>query len=547
MPYNAKSIDFDNVLNDVVSKTKFLDDPGRLLELIKEDCGATAKVMQEIGIDLERVIDDFYIKKVPIPEQKPEELPPEKIVSEELLEKVEAEAEEKAKEEKETVILSHEEIKYLQEVFDRRVLTVAGLPEKEISKIIEALTDEGYLSTKGIHQNLSDRLTPLLSSPVVRAVDKLSKSDVAQIRELLSRRTPTKEEEEDAKEVSKEKVEEAPKKPESPKIVDYNTLIDIVVDESKLTNEAILETIGYESEVVYEIMTKLLHISPEKVGKDLLGMRTKDQVESYIDGALKQLDKGSFGGFLGILKPRHPMMYDLMQRLEIGLREALEALHANNQTNYNAFVDKLFMLYGHMLKPEVLRGMVFGDPVIASGIINQCGLKQAELIEIVKAHDEIGLEIETLFKNYNLNYEPFKEIKYKQIEGASEELRKEVQEKLKGDEQKVEFLYGIYDVGLNYELQAKKHNFCMIIVQYANKSSANPYEIALRLGDKLKIPLPENFLRDMALSLAMSLKRAELVSEERFNELLEKANRYRQEEGYYEIAKERKNLISLDI
>lgn len=535
MPYQTKSIDFNGILNDVVSKANFLEDPRKLLGIIRNDFAATAKIMQKINIDLKRVIDDFYIKQIASPQEEAEEEP----ILEELPKKVEIEAEERAEEE--TIILFPEEIEYLQTVFENSILAIAGLAGRDISMITNALADKESLSKNGVDQKLAERLSVLLNSMVIRKANKLSTSDEGAIKELLLRQAPVKKEE--RKEICKKEINETPKESKLSKIIDYETFIDAVIDRSNLTKEVILKTIGYESEIVYEVMTKLLKMSPEKVGRDLLGMKTRGDIEKYIDGALGQLNEDTYDNLLRIINPYHTIMYGLMERVGIGLKEALEALHSKNQTDCNAFIDRLFALYGAMLRPEALHEIVFKDAVIASTIINQCGLKSEELVEIIKDHDEIGFEMERLFEDYHLDYEPFRDIKYMQIENAVEELKTEVEERLKKDEKKVEFLYGIYDIGLNYEFEAKSHAYCVIVAQYADRFSANPYEIALRLGDKLKIPLPENFLRDMALSLAMSLKRAELVSKERFNELLERANRYRQEEGYYEITQERKKFI----
>lgn len=539
MSYQTRSINFGGILSDIISKTNFLENPKKLLGIIKNDFGATAKIMQKININLRRVIDDFYINRVALPQEEVEE----ELILEELPKRREIEAEKKAAEEEgeETAILSLEEIEYLQTIFEHSILAIMGLSGKDISMITNALADRESLSRKGVDPRLAERLSILLNSTIVRTANKLSASDEATIKEILLRQEPVKKGE--RKEIRKKEFNEASKKGKSLEIIDYETFIDIAIDKSTLTKEAILKTIGYNSEIVYEIMTKLLNISPEKIGRDMLGMKMREDIEKYIDDALGQLNEGSYDSILKILNQHNTIIYSLMERVGIGLKEALEALHSENQSGYDAFVDRLFALYGSMFKPDVLQEMVFKDTVIASSIINQCNLKPDELIEIIKGHDEIGFEMERLFKDYDLDYEPFRDIKYMQIENAVEELRATIEKNLRRDEKKVEFLYRIYDIGLNYELEAKNHAYCAIVAQYANKSSANPYEIALRLGDKLEIPLPENFLRDMALSLAMSLKRADLISKERFNELLVKANQYRQEEGYYEITQERKKFI----
>lgn len=545
MSYKAKSIDFNGVLDEIITKSRFLEDPERLLDLVKEDSAATAKIMSEIGIDLKRVINDFYVKGMSFSREERVALPPEELAPEpeEQLEEVEAEEEEGEVGE----VLSHRESEYLQGIFSRHVLTVAGLPEKEVSSIVEALSDLEQLSTKGVKPSLSERLLPLLVSPIVKAVAKLSKADVANIRELLSRQVAKRNE---VKEKVKKK-EEAPKVREvlgedtraaEPEVIDYHLFIDTVIDQSKMTREIVLETIGYDSELVYDVMIRLLHISPERVGKDLLALRSQEQIEGYINKALIELTEEDFGDFLQILKPQHEKVIGLMAKLKIDLKEALESLYSRDKEDYHAFVRRLFGLYGPMLKEETFQRMVHEDPVIATGIINQCGLGYEELVEIVRNHDEIAVEMERLFDDYKLEYGPFKGIRYGEIPQLVEALTEEVGQKLVENEQKVELLYGIYDIGLNYELEARSHDTCPVIAQYADKSSANPYEIALRLGDKLEIPLPPNFLRDMALSLAMSLKRAELVSKERFDGLLQKANQYRQIEGYYEITKRREGL-----
>jgi hypothetical protein len=418
--------------------------------------------------------------------------------------------------------------------------------------ITEALSDEEYLTKKGIPKKLADRLGPLLISPVLKAVNKLSKEDVDRIRRLLAKRGPAKEEkpiEEPPKEKApEEKPKDVPKKKGElfAEFIDYGAFIDTVIEREDLSPSILIETIGRDSEVVYDVMTRLLHISPEKVGKDLLRLRSKDEIERYIDDALLQLKEDAIDGLLEILKPHPSMIYGLLKRLGIGLQEALSSFYKKDRARYNSFVDILFLLYEPMLKSESLKELVFKDNVIGSSLIKECGLEEKELEGIIRAHDEIGVEIERLFKSYKQDYEPFKGIKYGEIDEATERLKEGVEEELRSNEAKVEFLYGIYDAGLNYELEGKKYEFCEAIFRYCGRAAANPYEICLRLGDKLDIPLPKNFLRDMALSLAMSLKRTGLISEERFNELLERANEYRQKEGYYEISREHK-MISLEL